>query len=338
MNIDILRALGPIWGASGVQGFFGEGYWYHKYLRFIGLLFPSMAFVAKTTTLNPRLNPENKQGNMPLGPDGITPLEKFPKCIHISPRMWWNGMVLNAVGLSGPGALALLDAKRWQKRTHPFVISFMSVAPTKKERLEELQSFVDLLICRMAAVPFKTDFVLQLNYSCPNVGHHVAELIGEIEEGLEIASILGVPLMPKFNVEIPVLEAKRIAANPHCAGICISNTLPFGSSLLPKEWWVKHFDTADPKQSPLGQFGGGGLSGKPLFPLVVNWIREARKAGITTYINGGGGILGPLGVIRTMLAGANSVFIGSAPMLRPWMTLPSIITAHVFDFFRTLLA
>ena len=44
-NID----FGPVFGASGVQGFFGEGYLHHKFLRFLGLNFDGCTFVAKTT-------------------------------------------------------------------------------------------------------------------------------------------------------------------------------------------------------------------------------------------------------------------------------------------------
>ena len=41
--------FGPVWGASGVQGFFGEGYWFHRWVP--GLSFDGCTFVAKTTTL-----------------------------------------------------------------------------------------------------------------------------------------------------------------------------------------------------------------------------------------------------------------------------------------------
>jgi len=52
--------FGPVWGASGVLGFFGEGYWYHRYWKPFGLNFSGVTFVAKTTTLKER------SGNMPL--------------------------------------------------------------------------------------------------------------------------------------------------------------------------------------------------------------------------------------------------------------------------------
>ena len=313
-----LKSLGRVTGASGVTNFFGDGWWYHLYLRFIGLLFWGMTFTAKTTTLLPR------KGNMPLGPDGITPTERFPKCVHITPKMWWHGIVLNAVGLSGPGAQKLFDRGLWQEMRGPIILSFMSVAGTKEERLAELREFVRIL--RHERIHFKAkEIVLQINYSCPNTGHKLVELAGEVAEGLDCIwqAGAGVLAMLKFNVGMPVEKAFAISNHPACAGICISNTIPFGT-ILPQEWWEKHFGTDDASKSPLAEFGGGGLSGKPLLPLVEQWVRDARKAGVKCHINAGGGILGPIGAARLFIAGADSVFLGSIAMLRPWMVLPTI--------------
>ncbi|MFA4931080.1 MAG: hypothetical protein WC570_04425, partial [Patescibacteria group bacterium] len=44
---------GCILNASGALGFFGEGYWYHPYLKPLNLDFHGSTFVAKTTTLLP---------------------------------------------------------------------------------------------------------------------------------------------------------------------------------------------------------------------------------------------------------------------------------------------
>ena len=124
--------FGSVWGASGVQGFFGEGYWFHRIGRPFGLDFKGATFVAKTTTLNPR------KGYMPLKND-FTPKEFFPKCIVVKSL---KGVALNSVGLSGPGALALFRSGLWQRRTEPFFISFMSVAGDAKSRIDELRQFV----------------------------------------------------------------------------------------------------------------------------------------------------------------------------------------------------
>jgi hypothetical protein len=86
--------FGNVACASGTQGFFGEGYPYHKPLELVGLLsFEGITFVSKTTTLL------GKKGNMPLKANS-TPKELVPKCIKVHP---WSGATLNAVGLSNFG-------------------------------------------------------------------------------------------------------------------------------------------------------------------------------------------------------------------------------------------
>ena len=149
-NID----FGPVTDASGVRGFFGEGYPYHKFMRPFGLNFKGATFVAKTTTLLPRT------GNMPLKKDCITPQNLLPSCVVVKP---FKGIALNAIGLSGPGADFLFKQGRWQERTKPFFLSFMSVESTKKSRLEELCEFVTIF--KRHLQNFKAPVGLQINYS-----------------------------------------------------------------------------------------------------------------------------------------------------------------------------
>jgi dihydroorotate dehydrogenase len=293
--------FGNVLSASGVQGFFGEGYWFHPYLEPFGLDFSNFTFVAKTTTL------EARPGNLPLR-DDFTPCEQMPKCIHVKP---WQGVALNALGLSGPGASVLLQTGRWQERQKPFFISFMSVDKTAQGRLDELKGFVELFGRYLPQ--FRAPVGLQINYSCPNVGLHLDGLLDEVGEGLSIASRLGIPLMPKFNVMLPPKAAKEIGEHPLCDALCISNTIPYGQLL---EWseWEKLFGPS----SPLKPYGGGGLSGKPLLPLVLKWLVEIRSIGFTKPINAGGGILSLHDARRVAYAGADSIFLGSIAFLRPW--------------------
>ncbi len=98
-GIDFANIL----GASGVQGFFEEGYWFHRMWRPFGLNFSGMTFVAKTATLLPR------KGNMPLT-RYYTPLNPFPGCVKVK---LWRGLILNSVGLSNPGLKKLLLTGKW---------------------------------------------------------------------------------------------------------------------------------------------------------------------------------------------------------------------------------
>lgn len=303
--------FGPVLDASGVRGFFGEGYPYHRWLRPFGLDFTGSTFVAKTTTLFARA------GNMPLGSD-LSPRERFPRCIVVKP---WKGVTLNAVGLSGPGATALLETRRWQRRKKPFFLSFMSVAPTAAERTEELRAFVALLRSRLSE--FNAAFGLQINLSCPNVGLHPEDAEREALEALDAAAGLGVPLMPKFSVTLPADVAERVSRHPACDALCVSNTVPWGA-LPDKIDWRGLFGT---DVSPLARFGGGGLSGRPLLPIVRDWLRGARCRGISVPINAGGGILSPEDALGLLAEGASSIFIGSMTMLRPWRVQQTICAA-----------
>lgn len=316
--------FGPVLDAAGVRGFFGEGYRHHEFLGPLGPNFAGSTFVAKTTTL------EARRGNMPMREDGITAKEWFPKCIFpnfrpgniaLSWKMFLGGYMLNAVGLSGPGAEALFKTKRWQERKTPFFVSFMSVKKNRNERLAELEEFVGMFKTNLPN--FQGPVGLQMNYSCPNAGINPDTLVEEVTDGLEIVASLGISLMPKFNVLAPVRAVKEICDHPSCDAICVSNTIPWGS-LSEKIDWKKLFGS---NTSPLAEFGNGGLSGKPLLSLVIDWVERARAEGITKPINAGGGILSP-GDLNPLCCIANSIFIGAAASLRPWRVRQIILKAH----------
>ncbi len=300
--------FGSVLDAAGVRGFGGEGYWQHWYFKrlFGGFDFNGSAFVSKTTTLHPR------DGNMVLT-DHHTPKHRFPDCVSIAP---WRGMMLNAVGLSGPGLQTLLDAGIWQNRTEPFLLSIMSVAESSNERLDELRAMIDLI--GQCKPNFRAPFGLQINLSCPNTGHDPRELIGESEQVLDIAQALNVPVMPKFAANAPVEAVLELDQHAACDAICVSNTIKFGDPMID---WEQVWGT---DTSPLAKYGGGGISGAILRPIVCNWITRLREAGFQKPINGGGGILAADDVTHYHRAGASSVFIGSVSTLRPWR-LRSII-------------
>lgn len=293
--------FGNVLGASGVQGFFGEGYWFHNLWWLFGLDFTGMTFVAKTMTFLPR------KGNMSLTWNH-TPQNLFPQCVKVK---FLRGVMLNSVGLSNPGINMLLATGKWQERTKPFLLSIMSLADTTKERLEEFRIMVDMI--GLYKDRFSAPFGLQINLSCPNTEHNPSELIDESAKVLEIASTLGMPLMPKYSIASATIQSVlQLNDNPSCDAICVSNTLPFGWKGV--DWqnvWGSNV-------SPLAKLGGGGLSGKTLRPLVCSWIRRLREAGFTKPINGGGGILCLKDVEHYHNAGASSIFLGSVAVLRPW--------------------
>lgn len=309
-----------VWCAPGALNFFGEGWSYHRLLTLLGRLLPwlripfeKLGFVSKTTTLLDRA------GNMPLEPDGVTPMERFPKSIQLYP---FSGHTLNAVGLSGPGAPYLLDQGKWQKRVDPFMISFMTVAQTKAERIEELRRFVELLLRHLPG--FNPDTVaLQLNFACPNTGHDLEERYAELQDMLDIAASLDIPIVVNFNPVVPtdvILIAER---HPACDAIWIGNTVPWGTPGI--EW--KRFNRLKrrlqrrPAASPLRHRGisvDGALSGPACLPLTIKKVEEARRAGVKKPIIAGNGIQKWQDLYLLWEAGASGVALGIVFMLRPW--------------------
>lgn len=323
-NQEILRLFGPIWLASGSGNFFGEGWSYHHWPIMRNFIdFNGVTFVAKTTTVGKRERVEG--GNMDLVKKGKSwvPKKLFPGCVYISPRSWINGVMLNAVGLSGPGAKALFETEQWQARTDPFMLSFMSLGDLAKQ-LEEFERFCKIF--QNYHMYFCATVGLQLNVSCPNVVHNQSDLIGSIRPLLDLAATLGIPVGIKVVVTMSPKTVAELAKHPACSFIVVTNTLPWGQ-LPEKVNWKRLFGT---ETSPLIKRGytGGGLSGKPLLPLVIEWIKEFREHDTRTHINAGGGILHPRDVLKLKSASADSVSIGTVPIFRPWRVKRIIRTAH----------
>lgn len=347
---DLSIYFGPVWAASGLLNFFGEGWPFHKLFKalFRGFYFGGITFIAKTTTLEPRT------GNLPLDRD-FMPIKRkgiifhehpwrwlwhvitnpfdVPDCIYCGPWQWLCGVTLNAVGLSGPGIKRLLEFGYWQIKAGPFQLSIMAVGTTEEERKDEIRRM--LLIIKKGLPTFYTKkandrIAVQVNVSCPNVGYH-GEAAKEALSFLDIARDIEFPLpiLIKITATMPIEAAKRIAEHEMCSGLVVSNTIPFGHSIIPRWKWRFYF----PFGNPLEKYGGGGLSGKPLFPLVCEWIQNARKAGITCHINAGGGIIHPDQVHEAKKARADSISLGSAAMLRPWR-IQALIRAAEREFGR----
>ncbi|MFH1482415.1 MAG: hypothetical protein ABIE46_02770 [Patescibacteria group bacterium] len=296
--------FGPVFTASGTLNFFGQGWPYHQYYKLIpGFDFSGSTMIAKTTTM------DNRPGNMPLD-KSFQPKEFRPKCIYVD---FVKGIVLNSVGLSGPGVEKLLQTGCWQEINESFFISFMAVGSTKDERMNELKRFCQLIA---STNNFKAKVGLEINISCPNTQHNPNHLIIEAAEMVNIADAIlkTIPLVIKISVLIDPLTVKQIIAETPCDAIDVSNTIPWGQLPGSIDW----ADLFGSMTSPIHMFGGGGLSGKPLLSLVADWIEKARQCGIKIPIIGGGGILCQNDVDVIKCSGANAISIGTAAILRPW--------------------
>lgn len=324
--------FGPCWDAPGVRGWMGEGYWYHR-LPFVRkwLKMEKSTFVSKTTTIPDRIPP--KDGIMPIASTlPWAPLEPFPRCIWMN---FSSKRTVNAVGLSGPGAATLLihgllDVRRDER---PFQISFMSVALTPEERLDEFKKFVGY-VCQCWP---GTEFGVQINLSCPNAGLNPAHLVKEAIAMLDAAQPLvdlGIPIIVKVNLLAPIPTVKEISAHPNCDALCTTNAIPFGS--LPEQIpWKQLFPRGSPVKRRNPNHGGGGYSGPELLPMVARYIRRAQDAGVTKPWNAGGGIrhardVEYLVAKAGLMRGRDSIFFASAAMVCP-KNVPGIIeAAHRF--------
>lgn len=326
--------FGAAWMMSGLANFRppkdGDcGYRHHRLLKLFGGYRRGMSrltFVAKTTTLNWR------EGNMPLDPQTWQPKEFFPRCIYCGPWQFLNGVMLNAVSLSGPGAETLFRFAGWDELTEPFFLSFMSVAASEKERREEFRRYAVMLA--KYSQGFRAPFGLQINLSCPNVREdltkrHLADEAGEI---ISVARTEGVicPILFKIGIaSTSPTEASSILFDSGCDGLCLTNTIPFGLTGnfgLPEGVWRRYFRRGE---SPLIRRGfqqAGGLSGRPLFESVLRYVGELR-CHTMGYLNVGGGIMSARDVKKVHEAGANSISLGTVANLRPWRLERIVTTA-----------
>lgn len=295
--------------SAGTLNFFGEGWRmpHRIYQTFLpsDFDFSGATFISKTTTMEPR------EGNMKLRED-LQPKELFPDCIKVYYR---KEVILNAVGLACPGAEYLLKTGKWQARQEPTIISFATVGKTKEEKWRETRNFAMLMQRELPR--FNAPVGFEINISCPNKekAYITEDPIEEARDKLTTFRefLPSFALILKVNVLIDPLDLKCLVLKGLCDAISVSNTIPYGQ--LPDDIdWEELFG----KESPLKKYGGGGLSGRPLLPIVARWITRARRAGIAIPIIGGGGILSKEDVDLIKGAGASAVSICSAAILKPW--------------------
>jgi len=311
--MNLAEIFGPAWIGAGTRGFFGEAYWHHR-LPIPGNSFEGSTFVGKTTTLEPNC------GNMKLT-NADTPAHFLPDCIHVD---LIQGIMLNSVKLSGPGFYPLLHRGTYQYIRDPYFLSFMAIAEDIEDQAAEAEEFVSGLYC---ALPFfrTRQLGIQVNLTCPSVGTDMSTIVPRAKRLLPIFGRLGIPTVPKLNLLTSPKEAAEIGKDPHCAGLCVSNSFPYGKVLSEAEW-----QRLFPRGSPLAARGyePGGLSGKPLLLPVESWAHEFRAHDSTTHLNLGGGIMRKGHVDLLKQAGADSISFSGVTVLRPWRTQGIIRRAH----------
>jgi len=320
MKIGNLLFPGYVCGQSGIQGYFGEGdeYPHHAFYKYIpGFNFKGISFVTKTATLPARIYPENSNTKLV---DTYKVAEFCPPSIWWSIKSLWKGYMLNAVGLAGPGLAVLLGYGKWQQRNEPLQISVMLMEKGLEDRLAEAGAICRMILKNMDP---RVRYALQINFSCPNTGHEQSKDVEGIIPILELCRKIlpGVPLIPKFDLLVEPETISRL--KPYCDAFCVANTIPFGKKES-AQWWCRLFrDGRSPLVQQLSPYVKGtfegGLSGAPLFPVLVKWLEEMEKHDSSVSIIAGGGIMKKKDIKRlSEFRIVRGVALGSVAIMRPW--------------------
>ena len=310
-----------VWGQSGILGFFGKGdeYPHHKIYKLLfglfGFSFRGMTFVAKTITLEPRIYPENSNTELR---DGYRLKQWFPSSIWVSVKSFIKGYVLNAVGLANPGTSAMFAYGKWQERKVPFQLSVMPMAGSVEEKVREMEEFCAIVESQMVFHRFYHPYGIQVNFSCPNTGHDQKQDPSEIIAILKVfqEKLPQVPIIPKFDLLID--QEVIVQLKPYFDAFMIGNTLPFGKKMN-SSWWKNLFPNGSPLLKHFGGKFSGGLSGKPLFPILVGWLQKMEELDPTVTIVAGGGITTKADITTlSEFQCVKAVALGSVAITRPW--------------------
>ena len=200
------------------------------------------------------------------------------------PRLFRNTKekaLVNALGFPNIGAKAVVQNIK-KSHAHPSIISISGLT---------IGEFVE---CAKLIEPVADG--LELNISSPNtIGLRIFHEMETLRQLIQnINDFRTKPLFIKLppyndrksqNVTFQIIKASLTEG---IEGFSVANTIPVDDRRL--------------------GVGSGGVSGKPLFETMVKMVREIRQEiGPRLVINGCGGIFTCDDVIKTLLAGANTV-------------------------------
>jgi dihydroorotate dehydrogenase (NAD+) catalytic subunit len=206
--------------------------------------------------------------------------------------------MLNAIGLQGPGADALVRdyAPRWADWDFPVLVNING---------ESVAEYGDL-VARLDGVAGIAGF--EVNISCPNVEQ------GGLYFGNDPRSAAAVTEAVRVRTKLPVWvkltpmvsDIAVIARAVESAGadaLCAINTF-VGMSI--------DLNAYKPRLS----FRTGGLSGPAIRPLAVHLAHQAARA-VTIPVIGIGGITCAEDALEFLVAGCAAVQVGTATFVNP---------------------
>jgi dihydroorotate dehydrogenase len=216
--------------ASGALAFDGKGWFWERPLVWLGLIkLKLFTIVIKTLTRHPRA------GNLRWW--------KPWTCIRLIP-----GGSVNKVGLTNPG-IEWWCKKIGPKINHNKLALIGSIYGTRQELVEMAEMLNDF------------DLVgLEVNTSCPNTGHPIADAQSVIDDVISVKKVSRHPVIVKLSVTQDYLKIAKELQN--IVEAVALNSVP----------WERAFFM---EKSPLSKLekrvsgGGGGVSGKPA--QKFNW-------------------------------------------------------------------
>lgn len=235
----------------------------------------------------------------------------YPRAGHPNPTVLaWGGGLINAVGLSNPGAQAQREILRAAKAAlGPHGVPLIaSVFGDSREQFAQATRII------AEADP---DFI-ELNISCPNVEHEfgqpfaldpvaaagVVEAVRQVYQGR-----LLVKLSPNAPQIVSVAQAVEQAG---ADGLTAVNTLGPGMLIDVRA------------RRPVLANLAGGISGAALRPVAVRCVYDIASA-VNIPIIGVGGVGSGEDAMQMIMAGATAVGIGSALMFSGEHTFDRIL-------------
>ncbi len=221
-----------------------------------------------------------------------------PREGHPNPSVLdWGGGLINAVGLTNPGA----EAER-----HILADAKAGLAPLGVPLIASAFEHTETGFCRAVEILAKAspDFI-ELNLSCPNVEGEfgrpfaldpaaAARITGAVRR--VFPGRLLVKLSPNA---LDIVEVARAVADAGADGLTAVNTLGPGMVIDVRA------------RRPILSNREGGISGEALRPIALRCVYEITRA-VSLPVIGTGGVLTGEHALQMIMAGATAVGVGSA--------------------------
>jgi dihydroorotate dehydrogenase (NAD+) catalytic subunit len=221
-----------------------------------------------------------------------------PRLGHPNPTVVFHGgIMLNAVGLSGPGIDAEIKELKAAKRAAgvPIIASVFA---------QSVEDFYELAYRISEAEPE----MIEVNISCPNVANEGRMFSACAPDAADVTHAVkkatSIPISIKLSPN--VTDIAEIAHAVEAAGAdCITAINTVGGMFI------------DPiARRPLLSNKVGGLSGSLIKPVALKAVWEIRRRGVKIPVIGTGGISVGKDAAEMFCAGANAIGVGTAAMGR----------------------